>query len=92
MTNMHFLFFLDSDEGKPRFTGLHPAVHANRPPDYVPPLSRTAADRPFIKSVPTTVTVQQEERSKPPSATSLYESRFRGSPAPTHVSYRVQGM
>jgi hypothetical protein len=26
--------------------------------------------------------VQQEERSKPPTATSLYESRFKGGQAP----------
>lgn len=70
------------DEVKHRFSGPHAPVHANRPPDYVAPLSRSAADRPMHKTVPTTVTVQQEERSKPPTATSMYESRFRGQATP----------
>lgn len=80
----------DSDEGK-RYTGLQSPVYANRPPLYVPPLSKSAADRNVAtRPVPTTVTVQQEEKSKPPTATSLYEKRFRGGAVPAHVSYYYQ--
>ncbi|XP_048590225.1 sorbin and SH3 domain-containing protein 1 homolog isoform X2 [Nematostella vectensis] len=59
----------------------HAPVIANKPAAYQPPLARSAADRRQQMSH-SPVTIQQEMSSKPPSATSLYESRFRGGGAP----------
>jgi len=45
----------------------------------------------MTRTTPTMVTtVQEEEKSKPPTATSMYEQRFRGGVAPVHVSGKLE--